>query len=407
MQSGGRFFRRGLLLVAAAFVFVACGAVQDGGMQSTASRGEAQSTVKPPSGSSVAQPTSSAPLVPQATLHEGASPLTGKKLAEDAPLQRRPLAVMVDNVRAALPQRGLMQADIVYEMVTESGITRLMAVYADYTKMPEVGPVRSARDQHVQLAFPLDALYLHVGGSTYANEMLSLYHYEDKSINGRNAPGALELDADRNALSAIEHCWFTNGALFTQAAETYKLDTALPAVRPAFQFVPYDAPPRVLTGGDALGVEVRFSGYTTCTLVYNAETRRYEKSQFGAPQMDENTGQQLAFDNVLVLFTDVTKYPDGVLANVRYAFGGVGVYCSGGRYEKVRWMKGAPEEPLRIVSTDGTETPVALNPGTTYVAIADLGVYPHFRISAVTPSAAKPQREEAVDETEAQEAPDV
>ena len=316
------------------------------------------------------------------TLYTGASPLTGLALQEGAPVGKRPLAVMVDNVKVALPQRGLSAADLVYEIVTESGITRMMAVYADFASMPETGPVRSARDQHVQLALPLGALMLHVGGSTYANQMLESYHYEDKSINGYYEAGALQLDVDRNTTVNIAHCWFTNGHLFDAAAGLYALDTAQQAPIPAFQFVPYDAPERVLSGGAATDVYLRFSSYANSTLHYDATTKRYQKSQFGAAQVDENTGEQLAFDNALVLFTDITKYPDGVLAKVRYDFGGVGYYFHKGAYEEVRWMKGAPEAPLRIVSTDGTETPVALNPGTTYVAMVDLEKYPHFKISS-------------------------
>ncbi|MEF9866425.1 MAG: DUF3048 domain-containing protein, partial [Oscillospiraceae bacterium] len=89
-------------------------------------------------------PQSSEPVPPPANaqasklipLRDGTSPLTGLAITGSA---KRPLAVMIDNVRVALPQRGISAADIVYEMVTESGITRLMAMYSDYETMPEVG----------------------------------------------------------------------------------------------------------------------------------------------------------------------------------------------------------------------------------------------------------------------------
>ena len=66
---------------------------------------------------------------PSVTLYKGANALTGQA-DKNLSGSLRPLAVMIDNVKAALPQRGLSEADIVYEMVTESGITRLMAVYS-------------------------------------------------------------------------------------------------------------------------------------------------------------------------------------------------------------------------------------------------------------------------------------
>ena len=312
--------------------------------------------------------------------------LTGLAKADDWPEGMRPLAVMLDNVQAALPQRGLQSADLVYEMVTEGGITRLMAVYSDYTSMPEVGPVRSARDQHVQLMFPLGAMYLHVGGSTYAKALLSQYHYEAKSLDGYFQAGALELDAQRNLTAAIEHCWFTSGELFSQAAAQYRLDTEMDGPQQAvFQFVPYVQGPRVLAGGEASQLYIRFSSYANSAFRYDAEKAQYVKSQFGAPHLDENTGEAVTFDNLLVLFTDTEKYPGGILTKVNFAWGGVGWYFNGGRCEPVRWLKGAPEQPLRIVSADGAETPVEVNPGRTYIAVVGLDMYSYFRINDTAP----------------------
>ncbi|MEG1176876.1 MAG: DUF3048 domain-containing protein [Ruthenibacterium sp.] len=320
--------------------------------------------------------------LPPMTLPAAICPLTGLPLGAKGDVgvhsPRRPLAVMLDNVRVALPQRGVSDAAIVYEMVTESGITRLLAIYADYTKLPEVGPVRSARDAHVQMAIPLGAMLLHVGGSTYASDLLEIYHYGDKSVNGYYETGALQLDADRNATVAIEHCWFTNGALFSGAAESYGLSTELERPLPAFQFVPYAGAPRRLSGGMANRVDIRFSSYDSTSLAFNAATGLYEKEQFDAPQIDANTGKVLSFTNVLVLFADIGKYPDGVLAHVDLS-GGTGYYLSGGRCEPVRWQKGLPEQPLCILAPDGGAY-VEINPGTTYVAVVGLDKYKYLKI---------------------------
>lgn len=99
--------------------------------------------------------------------------LTGEDKPADLPDGQRPVAIMINNVQAALPQTGIGSADVIYEMETEGGITRMMAVFSDYTKVPLVGPVRSARDQFIQFVLPLNAIFVHIGGSTYANEMLN------------------------------------------------------------------------------------------------------------------------------------------------------------------------------------------------------------------------------------------
>ncbi|MBT4477400.1 MAG: DUF3048 domain-containing protein, partial [Actinobacteria bacterium] len=57
---------------------------------------------------------------------------------------RPALAIKIDNVFAAWPQSGINQADVVYEEVVESGLTRLIAIFQ--TQSPgTVGPIRSAR----------------------------------------------------------------------------------------------------------------------------------------------------------------------------------------------------------------------------------------------------------------------
>ena len=306
--------------------------------------------------------------------------LTGEKQAADYDAAKRPVAIMINNIYEALPQRGIGDADLIYEMVTEGGITRLMAVYSDASKIPDVGPVRSARDQHVQMMLPLEAIYVHIGSSSYADEMLTHYKYENREIDGKKQDGLLWYDEQRAKTRQPLHCWYTNAKLISECIEKYQVNTQAVEKRTAFDFVPYDEAPRTLTGGNATGLTVRFSGYDTT--VFNYKDGQYYKSQFGEPQIDENSGEQLAFKNLLVLFTTVDTYPDGVLAHVELNFGGVGYYLCNGRYEKVRWMKGWPEQMLRIVTMDGTETNIKINPGKTYVAVVSLNEFEGCQITA-------------------------
>ncbi len=307
--------------------------------------------------------------------------LTGELRADDYPVGQRPVAIVVNNIKGSMPQRGINDADIIYEVVTEGGITRFLCVYSDYTKIPNVGSVRSARDQHVQLMLPLEAMYVHVGGSTYAMDMLDKYYYGNKSLNGYYQSGFLYFDdARHNQGYAQEYCWYTNADLIADGIDKYDVNMTAAENRTVFNFVNYDEAPRVLEGGDATGITIRFSsGYIS---VLNYENGRYYKSQFGAPQIDANTGEQYSADNVIVIFTSMTKYPGGVLTDVDLNSGGYGYYFCNGRYEKIRWVKGRPEEPLRIVSMDGTETDILINPGQTYVAVVSLDEYDAFSFSA-------------------------
>ena len=93
-------------------------------------------------------------------------PLTGEVL--DEPLTVRPTAIVINNIRYALPHHGTSQADIIFEIMAEGGITRMMGLFSSVEGVGEIGTVRSARDYYVSLALGHDAVYLHAGGSPQA-----------------------------------------------------------------------------------------------------------------------------------------------------------------------------------------------------------------------------------------------
>lgn len=58
------------------------------------------------------------------------NPLTGEALS--APYdESRPYAVMINNIQVAMPQCGTSHADIMYEVLAEGGITRMMAIFSN------------------------------------------------------------------------------------------------------------------------------------------------------------------------------------------------------------------------------------------------------------------------------------
>ena len=91
--------------------------------------------------------------------------LTGLYDVTDEGAGKRPMAVMINNIKAALPSYGISDADIIYEIVVEGGITRMMAIYADYTQVPEVCSVRSCRYYYPIFAKSYDAVYFCFGSN--------------------------------------------------------------------------------------------------------------------------------------------------------------------------------------------------------------------------------------------------
>lgn len=113
------------------------------------------------------------PAAEEATAEESGPiyPLTGIE-ADGVPSNNRIISVMVNNHTSARPQTGLSQADIVFEMLAEGSITRLLALYQ--SEFPDViGPVRSAREYYFELANGYNALYVYHGAAGFVNDMIT------------------------------------------------------------------------------------------------------------------------------------------------------------------------------------------------------------------------------------------
>ena len=106
--------------------------------------------------------------------HEGMyrSELTNEWIDESLKNQR-PIAVMVDNEKTALPHYGLTEADVVYEIMNSTAngrITRLMAIVKDWGKIQQFGSIRSARPTNFMLAAEWNAVLCHDGGPFYIDQ---------------------------------------------------------------------------------------------------------------------------------------------------------------------------------------------------------------------------------------------
>lgn len=332
---------------------------------------QAESTASSPDGS--AQPSSGIEPNISPDIPSGPAPkinlITGAALGEGLQEGDRPVAILVSNTQNTLPQRGLASADAMFEMVAEGGVTRLMALYADKDAVPQTGPVRSARDQHLQFAMPMNSIIVHIGTSIYAENLLN--HYRYATVNGMYL-GSTSFwfdEARQNAGYGEAHCWFTDAGMIAAGMEKNQIP-ATGSSQQLFDFVPFDSAPVVPETGSAAEVSFRFSDISPVSLSYDASASRYLKTAFDAPQMDELTGTQLSFDNVLILFATVKlKNPDDA-NNLVMDFtltNGTGYYCYGGKYRAVRWVKGNPEDALHILDEDGNILPV--NVGKSYVAV--------------------------------------
>lgn len=284
---------------------------------------------------------------------------------------KRPVAVMVNNVNAAMPQYGIEKADIIFEIPVEGDETRFMALYADYTTVPKICAIRSCRYYFPALSQGFDAFYVNWGiDDSIADypEALKLDQYDGLY----NAGGVFGRDkARRNAGYALEHTGYFDGQKFAKVIkkEGKRLELVDDKKGPAFLFNGMDEQVKP-KGEDCTKVDINF-GAAKGTFTYDAAKNVYLKKLNGKPQIDGKTKNQLAFTNVFVLETSISVRDEVGHKNVdwdgddSYA----GYYISNGAVQKIKWAKSENNEWSRLQFFDESGKELKINRGKSYIAL--------------------------------------
>ncbi len=297
--------------------------------------------------------------------------LNGKTVTEEE-RNRRPVAIMINNVKKSLPQEGVSCGDVYYECAAEGGITRIMMVTSDYESLPAVGSIRSSRDYFVDFLFNHDALYVHAGGSDRA--YIKIRDLKVDNIDGvnMNLPTTFWRDQSRIWNMGYEHSLMTDG---TQIAATFAHRGARMELRedyvPMLCFFDEDVN-FVPEGMEGTHLRMPSTSIQTVDFVYNEETGEYLRYQYdGQAHVDGATGEQISVKNVLVLFTEISRIPgdtEGRLA-VETVGEGEGYYLTCGKALPIRWSREDATTSMRLANEDGTA--LLLNCGKTFICVVD------------------------------------
>lgn len=219
--------------------------------------------------------------------------LDGKVLAADE-TELMPLGVMIENLPVVRPQSGLAAASVVYEALAEGGATRFLAMFSGPgPNLSKIGPVRSARPYYLEWNEEYDGPYAHAGGSPDALEMISAF-----GVTQLNGIGNAARYFWRDRGLGAPHNLFTSSELMSRAYRDLKIDARQPAFT-AWTFkdnMPLDQRP---TGEPY--VRIKFSGYAfEAEYRYRRETNTYARFNAGAVHADQQTGDQIQANNVLV-----------------------------------------------------------------------------------------------------------
>lgn len=306
---------------------------------------------------------------PEDKIPENQNLLTGLADLSEEAIGKRPVAVMVNNIMAAMPQYGVEQADIIFEIPVEGNHTRLMAIYADYTAVPKICAIRSCRYYFPAFSEGFDAFYINWGMDETMRsyvDSLTIDQYDGMY----NPWGMFGRDQDRlNSGYALEHTGYFDGTMFAESVVSDNKRTDLEADKTGTAFVFNAMDEQLKPNGDACTkVDINF-GKHTGTLTYDEASNTYKKDNCGEPQIDGKTGNQLSFTNVFVLETTITSRDDEDRKAVDWKGGedAVGYYISNGAVQKISWSKESEDARLRFFDENGEE--LSINRGKSYIAV--------------------------------------
>ena len=305
---------------------------------------------------------------------ENRSKLTGREIdAEIA--NNRPIAIMLNNIYDACPQAGIEEAKVVYEAPVEGGLTRLMGIFDDYRGMEKIGSVRSCRDYYIDFAKEFDAIYVHYGQAVYAFDKLNAegtdnisglqYQEQAGAISGYCGEDIFYRTSDR---PAPHNVYISEEGLNTAIERNGYRTEYEDDYQGHFKFAS-DGETIVPDDGTAMKVQ---PGYLVNKpwFEYDEEGGFYNRFQYGEGQIDQNTGSQLAYTNIIFQVCQWENYDENGYLKFDTQSGGTMYYFTKGAYEKGTWEKADPEDPdSPAVYYDSEGNVLTINQGRTWVCI--------------------------------------
>jgi len=292
--------------------------------------------------------------------------------------EKRPLAIMLNNTKAALPMSGVSNASVIYECCVEGRITRWMGIFEDWENLSRIGSVRSCRQYYLHFAQEFDAIYSHFGQAIYALPELTSGEFDVLSggTAGIKSPATAMYDRISRPGKAQEHTLYAFPSKIPTDIEKKGYRTELSEdyqgkffYLPDGQVATYDGYPEATflqPGGT--GGKNGFGG-VKATFEYNEADHMYYRSTYGSPHMDELTGEQLKVKNIIFQYCDgnVLDIKDYLSFATQTDKGKCIVFTEGKMIEGYWSNPGELGTPARYYELDHTN--LVINPGTTFICI--------------------------------------
>jgi hypothetical protein len=304
----------------------------------------------------------------EADFADDINPLTGEQVGDPDLLDRRPLAVKISNAPAkwVRPQSGLNDADLVFEHITEAGITRFTIIVYGETP-PKVGPIRSARLIDLELPAMYDASLAYSGSSEGVRQKLLNADFRPRILFAYE-PGYYRTGEDK----PTEHTFYGKPETFWSVLEEKGLNQ-----RPAFNtFMTFHSDPP--EDGQPANEAIVDYDWTIINWHFDGMTGRYRRWTDGQKHLDANTDEQVSAANVVVILAGhiedhniCEQYYNGVCTSYSvqpqiFGAGPAVIFRDGQRYD-VTWQREGRYDMFTFVDEDGQ--PFPLKPGNTWFQV--------------------------------------
>jgi len=278
--------------------------------------------------------------------------------ADDALIDRRVVAIKIDNHLNARPQSGVEQADAVYEVLVEGGITRLIALFHQ-TDVDYVGPNRSGRPTDATLISALAGAPFQISGAQ--GWVQDIFRADAINVVYDNGTTTYRMP-HRSA----PHNLYTSSLLIREWADARDW----PDENPGNLFTFGEPTPGEQSATD---VTIPFSGSTFARWEWDGTT--YARYQGTEPHMwvDEDGGSgQLTFDTVVALMVDefIAKNPAGSGTSLPTAVTvgtGKAYVFTGGEVISGTWERESETDRFMLYGADGEE--IVLAPARLWISL--------------------------------------
>lgn len=291
-------------------------------------------------------------------------PLTGMDAPDEESTHIRVVSVKIENSPEARPQVNLQLADVVYESITEGGITRFNAIF--HSNSPaKLGPVRSARLSDLDIVPQYGALFVFSGASSTVNSRIN-----KTSIDNLSEDAGITYPFFRGDDRPRPHNLYVVLDKVREEAAKRKMDTTQNVKGLAFERKHSEEPSNTITE-----IGIPFSPANRVTWTYDAASNTYLRVNNGSKHNDSGTGKQISARNVVVMWAKHAVASHDKVGSTTYEItltgsGKCSLFRDGQRFDGT-WTAGA-DAPPTFKAADGSQ--IKLTPGNTWMQVVQPSV---------------------------------